>query len=117
MKILKLTLIIMSLSMGSAFAKCEITLDKSLAGDNAGPISICTEAGKAVLENLIDIPEKKADEIKTTVATCKCDIDGIEIKESNNNSGNHCSSSRSIEILGEEGKRTLKVNSSVVSPE
>jgi len=117
MKILKLALIIMSLSIGSVFAGCQFDIGSDIAGDAAGTVYLCTDAGKALLENLKDIPATKAEEIKTTVATCKCDIDGKEITDSDDNKGAHCSSSRSIEILGTGDKRTLKVNSTVVVPE
>lgn len=117
MKIVKLIVLALTLNLGSAFAGCVIDLGSKAADQNDTKISICTEAGKSVVEGLSGLTADEQKSFQAQVQNCKCDIDGNELTNADDANAAHCASQRSIDIDEATGKISVKVEATNVTVE
>jgi len=118
MKILKLLMCILTLSIGSVYAGCEADLTGVELEDKSQgtSINICTDSGKDLINGLKSLKPDIAKKVIASVSGCNCTIDQKEIKTNEDDKSTYCADSRSIE-LNTDGSLEVKVKSSVVAPE
>jgi len=104
MKIVKLLILISTLTIGNLYAGCQIPAanlpklaDDKIPTEFKESLNICNKSGKEFLEGLNKLTPTQQSNITASISNCKCDVNGVEIPETTSKDGNHCSTTRSVE--------------------